>query len=66
VPINAFPKIVAIEGIDGRLQATLSSNSGVQKVKVGDDIDQGRIETITASAVVVRTDSGSKSLMFED
>jgi type IV pilus biogenesis protein PilP len=63
---SAYPKIVAIEGIDGRLQATLSSNSGIQKVHIGDDIDQGRIETITASAVVLRTNSGAKTLLFED
>ena len=65
-PPAALPRVVAIEGIDGHLQATLTTKGGHQRVKAGDVIDQGRIETINAASVVLRTDGSSKILLFED
>lgn len=57
-PASAQPKIISIEGLDGKLQAVLRTSSGRKVVKPGDRIELGRIERITDSAVLFRPDHG--------
>jgi type IV pilus biogenesis protein PilP len=59
-----LPRVISIEGMDGRLQAALSTSDGIRRVKVGDTVSQGRIERIDVGAVVLSTDGESKTLSF--
>jgi type IV pilus biogenesis protein PilP len=61
-----WPKIVSIQGVDGRLSATLSSSSGVQTVKIGSNAGPGKVASITPSTVLIRFNGKNVPLKFKE
>ncbi|MBI9112345.1 hypothetical protein [Maridesulfovibrio ferrireducens] len=61
-----WPKIVSIQGVDGRLSATLSSSAGVQTVKTGSNAGPGKVSSITPSTVLIRFNGKNVPLKFKE
>ncbi|WP_031485708.1 hypothetical protein [Maridesulfovibrio frigidus] len=61
-----WPKIVSIQGVDGRLSATLSSSAGVQTVKPGSNAGPGKVASITPSTVLIRFNGKNVPLKFKE
>ncbi|WP_031480030.1 hypothetical protein [Maridesulfovibrio frigidus] len=61
-----WPKIVSIQGVDGRLSATLSSSAGVQTVKTGSNAGPGKVASITPSTVLIRFNGKNVPLKFKE
>ncbi|NDV23125.1 type IV pilus biogenesis protein PilP [Desulfovibrio sp. JC022] len=61
-----WPKIVSIQGVDGRLSATLISRDGLQTVTEGAIAGVGRVESITPQSVVIRHNGKNIPLKFEE
>ncbi|NDV28946.1 type IV pilus biogenesis protein PilP [Desulfovibrio sp. JC010] len=59
-----WPKIVSIQGVDGRLSATLVSRDGVQTVSEGASVGIGRVDVITPQSVLVRHNGKNIPLKF--
>ncbi len=62
----AWPKIISIQGVDGRLSATLSSPAGVHTVTKGKNAGPGRVVSITPSKVLIRFDGKNVALKFKE
>ncbi len=61
-----WPKIVSIQGVDGRLSATISSSAGVQTVKTGSNAGPGKVASITPSTVLIRFNGKNVPLKFKE
>lgn len=61
-----WPKVVSIQGVDGRLSATLSSPSGIETVKVGNNAGPGKVVSITPKKVLVRFNGKNIALKFKE
>ncbi|WP_432737312.1 type IV pilus biogenesis protein PilP [Maridesulfovibrio sp. FT414] len=61
-----WPRIVSIQGVDGRLSATLVSPDGLQIVTRGDKAGPGNIISITPNKVLVRFDGRDVALKFKE
>jgi len=61
-----WPKIVSIQGVDGRLSATLSSSDGVQTVKAGSNAGPGKVVSITPTNVLIRFNGKNVPLKFKE
>ncbi|SDK77695.1 type IV pilus biogenesis protein PilP [Maridesulfovibrio ferrireducens] len=61
-----WPKIISIQGVDGRLSATLSSSAGVQTVKTGSNAGPGKVASITPSTVLIRFNGKNVPLKFKE
>lgn len=59
-----WPKVISIQGVDGRLSATLVSRDGVQTVTEGATVGAGRVNSITSQSVVVRHNGKKIPLKF--
>ncbi|WP_319779096.1 hypothetical protein [Maridesulfovibrio sp.] len=62
----AWPKVVSIQGVDGRLSATLSSFAGIETVKVGSNAGPGKVVSITPNKVLVRANGKNIALKFKE
>ncbi|WP_419783927.1 hypothetical protein [Maridesulfovibrio sp.] len=62
----AWPKVVSIQGVDGRLSATLSSSAGLETVQVGDKAGPGKIVSITPRKVLARANGKNIALKFKE
>ncbi|NDV26917.1 hypothetical protein [Desulfovibrio sp. JC010] len=62
----AWPKVVSIQGVDGRLSATLSSSAGIETVRVGNTAGPGKVVSITPNKVLVRTNGKNVALKFKE
>ena len=62
----AWPKVVSIQGVDGRLSATLSSSAGLETVQVGDKAGPGKIVSITPRKVLARANGRNIALKFKE
>ncbi|WP_320005650.1 hypothetical protein [Maridesulfovibrio sp.] len=62
----AWPKVVSIQGVDGRLSATLSSSAGLETVHVGDKAGPGKIVSITPRKVLARANGRNIALKFKE
>lgn len=63
---TVWPKIVSIQGVDGRLSATLVSRDGMQTVTEGATVGAGRVETVTPQSVVIRHNGKDIPLKFTE
>ncbi|NDV24848.1 type IV pilus biogenesis protein PilP [Desulfovibrio sp. JC022] len=61
-----WPKVISIQGVDGRLSATLVSRDGVQTVTEGEKVGTGRVDSITSKSVVVRYNGKNIPLKFKE
>ncbi len=61
-----WPKVVSIQGVDGRLSATLSSSAGLETVQVGDKAGPGKIVSITPRKVLARANGKNVALKFKE
>ncbi|WP_319764085.1 type IV pilus biogenesis protein PilP [Maridesulfovibrio sp.] len=61
-----WPKIVSIQGVDGRLSATLSSSAGIETVRVGSNAGPGKVISITPNKVLVRSSGKNIALKFKE
>jgi len=48
------PQVLSIQGIDGKLTATVETASGIKTLKVGDSFGSGRVEGISVTGVQIR------------
>ncbi|WP_415713359.1 hypothetical protein [Maridesulfovibrio sp.] len=62
----AWPKVVSIQGVDGRLSATLSSSAGIETVRVGSNAGPGKVISITPNKVLVRSGGKNIALKFKE
>ncbi|TIH11256.1 hypothetical protein D0S45_20215 [Marinifilum sp. JC120] len=63
---SAWPKVVSIQGVDGRLSATLSSSAGIETVRVGNNAGPGKVVSITPNKVLVRSGGKNVALKFKE
>jgi type IV pilus biogenesis protein PilP len=64
VSAPSLPRVISIEGMDGRsLRAALSTSDGIKHVSVGDVVSQGRIERIDVTSVVLETEDGEHKIL---
>jgi|GEM_PF-4542124 hypothetical protein len=63
---QAWPKVVSIQGVDGRLSATLSSSAGIETVRVGNNAGLGKVVSITPNKVLVRSGGKNIALKFKE
>lgn len=61
-----WPKVVSIQGVDGRLSATLSSSAGIETVRVGNNAGPGKVVSITPNKVLVRSGGKNIALKFKE
>lgn len=61
-----WPKVVSIQGVDGRLSATLSSSAGIETVRVGNNAGPGKVVSITPNKVLVRVNGKNIALKFKE
>ncbi|TIH11254.1 hypothetical protein D0S45_20225 [Marinifilum sp. JC120] len=61
-----WPKVVSIQGVDGRLSATLSSPAGIETVRVGNNAGPGKVVSITPNKVLVRSGGKNIALKFKE
>lgn len=61
-----WPKVVSIQGVDGRLSATLSSPAGIETVRVGNNAGPGKVVSITPKKVLVRANGRNIALKFKE
>ncbi|CCO24024.1 type IV pilus biogenesis protein PilP [Maridesulfovibrio hydrothermalis] len=61
-----WPRIISIQGVDGRLSATLLSSAGVETVERGDKAGPGKVVSITPSKVLVRFNGRNIPLKFKE
>lgn len=62
----SWPKIVSIQGVDGRLSATLSSSEGIQTVTEGSNAGPGKVVSITSSKVLIHAKGRDIALKFKE
>lgn len=62
----AWPQVVSIQGVDGRLSATLSSPAGFETVRIGNSAGPGKVVSITPSKVLVRFKGRNIPLKFKE
>ena len=61
-----WPKVVSIQGVDGRLSATLSSSAGIETVRIGNNAGPGKVVSITPNKVLVRSGGKNIALKFKE
>lgn len=59
------PTVVSIQGVDGKLTATLRDRGAIATFRTGDRCSAGKITRITRDSVVLQGGNGTEQLFFE-
>jgi hypothetical protein len=57
-------RLIAVQGIDGKLVGLVDTGEGLKTIKVGDKFESGTVEKITSEGVSVRVEGRKKVLFF--